>query len=314
MDLGVIGSLECVIADHGDHCFLCKGVHEFRIFLVFLPSYKNMSEVGCIRQLFKVGHVVHALHFHTKAQHEIFYHGIVKFPDMGILEFLETKISSETQSFRIPDAHAVIIADDFLGNTDTDCRASLRFTFDREEAVQAPDEAVRDGKTEAQAVRRSGLPRICLIEALKYHFQFGTAHADSCIGHFEKQIDAVFPFFRCDMDIDAALCRILESVVDQMTEYFFELGHIGPHGGRDPWIHVDYELQIRSLERSDFSYGVMQQRSDHIVFFIYRKRAHVDLGIVQNIADLLPDFLPGFHDGQKISLYILVIDLFGADP
>ena len=314
MDLGVIGSLECVIADHGDHCFLCKGVHEFRIFLVFLPSYKNMSEVGCIRQLFKVGHVVHALHFHTKAQHEIFYHGIVKFPDMGILEFLETKISSETQSFRIPDAHAVIIADDFLGNTDTDCRASLRFTFDREEAVQAPDEAVRDGKTETQAVRRSGLSRICLIEALENHFQFGTAHADTCIGHFEKQIDAVFPFFRCDMDIDAALFRILESVVDQMTEYFFELGHIGPHGGRDPGIHVDDELQIRPLKRSDLSYGIMQKRCDHIVFFIYRKRAHVDLGIVQNIADLLPDFLPGFHDGQKILLYIFVIDLFGADP
>ena len=314
MDLGVIGSLECVIADHGDHCFLCKGVHEFRIFLVFLLSDKNMGEIRCLCQFFEIGHVVYALHFYTETQHEIFYHGIVKFPDMGILEFLETKISSETQSFRIPDAHAVIIADDFLGNTDTDCRASLRFTFDREEAVQAPDEAVRDGKTEAEAVRRSGLSRVCLIEALKYHFQFGTAHADSCISYFEEQINSVVPFLRCDVDIDAALFRILESVVDQMAEYFFDFSYIGPHGGRDPGIHVDDELQIRSLKRSDLSYGVMQQRSDHIVFFIYRKRAHVDLGIVQNIADLLPDFLPGFHDGQKISLYILVIDLFGADP
>ena len=314
MDLGAVGYPECIVTDHGDHRLLCKGVHELLIFQIFLLSYEHVREAGRLRQLFKIVHVVHALHFHAETQYEIFDHGVVKFSDMGVFEFLKTQKCTEAQSFRTPDTHAVIRADDHLGNADADGRSVLRFAFDREETVQTSNEPVRDGKAEAEAVCRSGLSRIGLIEALEYHFQFRAAHADSRIRHFQEQIDSVVPFLRCDMDIYASLFRVLEGVVDQMPEYFFELGHIGPHSGRDVGIHIDDEFEIRSLERSDFSNDIMEQGSDHIIFFVYRKRVHVDLGIVQDIADLIPDFLPCFHDGQKILLYIFVLDFIGTDP
>ena len=271
MDLGAFGYPECIVTDDGDHRLPGKGVHELRIFQIFLLTHEHMREVGCLSQLFKIIYIVYALHFHAESQYEIFYHGIVKISDMRILEFLKTKICTEAQSFRTLDTHAVIIADDRLWNADADCRSVLRFAFDHEETVQTSNEPVCDGKAEAKAVCRSGLSRICLIEALKYLFQFSLAHSDSRIRYFQKQIYSVFPLLRCDMHVYAALFRVFESVVEQMPEYFFELGHIGPHGGRNPGIHIDDEFQIRPLKMSNLGNDIMQQRSDQIIFFVYRK-------------------------------------------
>ena len=114
------------------------------------------------------------------------------------------------------------------------------------------------------------------------------------------------------MDIYTALIRILERVVNQMTDYLLKLRHIGPHGGRNPRIHIYDQLQILPFERGELRHNIVQQRCDHIVLFIYCKGAHIHLGIIQNIADLVPDFLSGLHDRHKISLYLPVFNLINT--
>ena len=114
------------------------------------------------------------------------------------------------------------------------------------------------------------------------------------------------------MDIYTALIRILERVVNQMTDYLLKFRHIGPHGGRNPRIHIYDQLQILPFERRELRHNIVQQRGDHIIFFVYCKRSHIHLGIIQNIADLVSDFLSGLHNRHKISFCLPVFDLINT--
>ena len=271
-----------------------------------------MCEPSSLRQFFEPSHIVRTLHFHFKSQHQVFNHGIVEFPDMRISVFFKMEIRPETQSARILNTHAILITDDFLGDADADRRSYPRLAVYLQKTVQASGKALHNGKPQSQAVRRPGSSRIRLIKAFKYLFQLYVGHPYSGIRDFDKQINSVLPLLRREMYIHAALIRILECVVYQMTDDLLQLRNIRTHGGRNAWIHIYDQFQILPFQRRKLRYNIMQQGCDHIILFVYRKRSHIHLGIVQNIADLVSDLLAGLHDRHKVFLRFSVFDLVDA--
>ena len=116
-----------------------------------------------------------------------------------------------------------------------------------------------------------------------------------------------------DPYINAALLGVLETVGDKGFEDLFDLRDVGIHDGGDRGIDVYYELNVLGFVMPEIGNEVVENRREHIVFVVADCLLTVDLGIVEDIADLLCDLASGIPNGDKIAFDLPVSGFVDAE-
>ena len=85
------------------------------------------------------------------------------------------------------------------------------------------------------------------------------------------------------------------------------------HDCRDAGVHIDDQLHVLRLTGTQFRDQVVKDRREHIVFVIGHCFISVQLGVIQDIADLFGDFTAGITDRDQIAVDLSVLGLIDTD-
>ena len=182
-----------------------------------------------------------------------------------------------------------------------DLHAFLVFTVKMNKTAHRMQKAPGNRKTKAEAPGKTAASRLGLIKLIAHLRHLGIRHADSRVINIYNQIDSVSLLAIFNTDADTALFRKLKGIFQKDFKDMGNLFHISNQYRRYFRIHIKYDFQpVPAVLHGNGCNHVIQQGRNHIRFFCRSQRALHNLGIIQNVIDLIGQTLARHLDGQNI--------------
>ena len=109
-----------------------------------------------------------------------------------------------------------------------------------------------------------------------------------------------------DPHIYAALLGVLKTVCDKSLEDLLELCHVGIHYRGNGRIYVDDELDVLGFILLNVGYEIVKNGREHVVFVVADGFFTVELGIVEDVTDLVCNLAACISYSNKIALDLAV--------
>ena len=116
-----------------------------------------------------------------------------------------------------------------------------------------------------------------------------------------------------DPHIHAAFLRVFEAVCDESFKDLLELCHVSVHDCGNRRINVDDKLDLLRFILLDIGYEIMKNGREHIVFVVADCLFSVDLGIIEDIADLVGNLTACVPYRDEVALDLAVLGLVDAE-
>ena len=110
-----------------------------------------------------------------------------------------------------------------------------------------------------------------------------------------------------DPDIHTAFLGVFKTVGNKRFKYLLELCDIGVHDCGDRRVNIDDKLDILGFILLDIGNEVVKNGGEHIVLVVADSLLTVDLGIVEDITDLIGNLAACIPYRNEITLDLAVL-------